>query len=152
MSKEKTMELINESMLTLMEFTRKNRGPIKGFRSRDLNILIYILMQENQEPVTMSQLAQNLKVTPAAASQIISGYEKNGWVKRVRSDEDRRTVTIQVTDDIREKLLSKWKDHQNSLSCFLDELGEEDCENLYRILNKIIDFSRKNHIIDPIDQ
>ena len=81
-----------------------------------------------------------------------SRIEKNGWVKRVRSEEDRRTVTIQVTDAIREKILSKWKEHQNSLSCFLDELGEEDCENLYRILNKIIDFSRKNHIIDPIDQ
>ncbi|HIW18550.1 MAG TPA: MarR family transcriptional regulator [Candidatus Faecalicoccus intestinipullorum] len=151
MSKERTIELINESMLTLMEFTRKNRGPIKGFRSRDLSILIYILMQEKKEPVTMSHLAQNLRVTPAAASQIISGYEKNGWVKRIRSNEDRRTVTIQVTDTIREKILSKWKEHQEALSCFLDELGEEDCENLYRILNKIIDFSRKNHVVDPIE-
>ena len=60
----------------------------------------------------------------------VAGYEKNGWVKRIRSNEDRRTVTIQVTDTIREKILSKWKEHQEALSCFLDELGEEDCESI----------------------
>ena len=88
----------------------------------------------------MSQLAQNLKVTPAAASQIITGYEKNGWVKRVRSTVDRRTVYIQITDEIKEKMLEKWNCHQARLNEFLDMLGPEDCENFHRILEKMIDF------------
>ena len=116
MSKQETIDLINSSMLSLMEFTRKSRGPIKGFRARDLSILIYIHTDNEHHQVTMSQLAQNLKVTPAAASQIITGYEKNGWVKRVRSTMDRRTNE------------------------FLDMLGPEDCENFHRILEKMIGF------------
>ena len=136
MSKQETIDLINSSMLSLMEFTRKSRGPIKGFRARDLSILIYIYTDNEHHQVTMSQLAQNLKVTPAAASQIITGYEKNGWVKRVRSTVDRRTVYIQITDDIKEKMSF----HQARLNEFLDMLGPEDCENFHRILEKMIGF------------
>ena len=134
MSKQETIDLINSSMLSLMEFTRKSRGPIKGFRARDLSILIYIYTDNEHHQVTMSQLAQNLKVTPAAASQIITGYEKNGWVKRVRSTVDRRT------DEIKEKMLEKWSCHQARLNEFLDMLGPEDCENFHRILEKMIGF------------
>ena len=84
MSKQETIDLINSSMLSLMEFTRKSRGPIKGFRARDLSILIYIYTDNEHHQVTMSQLAQNLKVTPAAASQIITGYEKK-WMGKACS-------------------------------------------------------------------
>lgn len=142
MSKQETIDLINSSMLSLMEFTRKSRGPIKGFRARDLSILIYIYTDNEHHQVTMSQLARNLKVTPAAASQIITGYEKNGWVKRVRSTVDRRTVYIQITDEIKEKMLEKWHCHQARLNEFLDMLGPEDCENFHRILEKMIDFAQ----------
>lgn len=148
MSKQDTIELINSSMLSLMEFSRKSRGPIKGFRSRDLSILIYIYTNNDDHQVTMSQLAQNLRVTPAAASQIISGYEKNGWVKRVRSTMDRRTVYIQITDQIKEKMLEKWNVHLARVNEFLDELGPEDCENFHRILQKMIDFVQAKMLED----
>ena len=42
MSKQETLDLINQSILSLMEFARQTKEPIKGFRTRDLSILIYI--------------------------------------------------------------------------------------------------------------
>lgn len=143
MSKQETLDLINQSILSLMEFARQTKEPIKGFRTRDLSILIYIFKANEKHMITMSDLARSLRVTPAAASQIISGYEKNGWVTRVRSQEDRRTVYIQIADEIRDKLLMKWNEHMEALSQFLDELGPEDCENLRRILTKVIECFHK---------
>lgn len=140
MTKQKVMDLINETTRSVLELSRKNHGPIKqkmeGFRFRDVEILIYIYSHQDGERVTMSGLAKHLRITPAAASQIVSCYEKNGWVHRVRCDRDRRTVYLRVSDEVSNKILAKWEDHQQNLSKFLDEIGEEDCEHLYRILIK----------------
>lgn len=140
MSKESTIKVINKSMYTLMEFSRKSRGPITRYRMRDLYILGFIFFDSKDHRATMLELAAHMNITPAAASQIISGYEKNGWVIRTRSEKDRRTVYVEISDKIKEHLKSKWRDNQQFLSDFLDELSPEDLDSLERILNKVLDY------------
>lgn len=143
MARETAVKLINESMYTLMQFTRKSRGPIEGFRARDLHVLKFIYLDKEEHRTTMSELAEHLNVTPAAASQIISSYEKNDWIKRVRSERDRRTVFVELTDKTKDILRKEWEEHQKHLKEFLDGLSDEDCESLVRIVDRIIDYFKE---------
>ena len=145
MSKASTIELINKSMYNLMEFTRKSRGPITGYRMRDLYILGYIYFDSENHRSTMSDLAAHMNITPAAASQIISGDEKNGWVIRKRSDKDRRTVYVEISDQIKERLKEKWEENQKFLLNFLDELTDDDLDSLEKILKKVIVYFEENY-------
>ena len=45
---------------------------------------------------------------------------------------DRRTVYVEISDKIKEHLKSKWRDNQQFLSDFLDELSPEDLDSLER--------------------
>lgn len=146
MSKESTLELLNQSMYALMEFTRRSRGPIKGFRMRDLHVLKFIYFESPEKRTTMSDLASHMNITPAAASQIISGYEKNGWVKRVRSETDRRTVYVEISDKTKDLLNKKWQEHQASVMEFLNELDDTDCEGLEKVLKKVILYYEKKEV------
>lgn len=138
MSKESTLQVINQSINVLMDYVRNSRKPISKVRPRDLVVLHYIHCSNSQGMITMSQLANFIHVTPAAVSQIVSGYEKHGWVERVRSLEDRRTVYVKVTDAVHDCMQEKWNQHQAEILDFLEEIGPDDCENLERILKKII--------------
>ena len=145
MNRESTIDLIHQSAYMLMEYVRKSRNSFNKVRPRDLMLLRHIHCGNQESLITMSQLAQKGGITPAAVSQIISGYEKNNWVRRVRSKQDQRTVYVQLTDEFKEKMDQKWQEHLSLLQCFLDELGDEDCENFERILQKIIEFVEKQH-------
>lgn len=145
MNRESTIDLIHQSAYMLMEYVRKSRNSFNKVRPRDLMLLRHIHCGNQESLITMSQLAQKAGITPAAVSQIISGYEKNNWVRRVRSKQDQRTVYVQLTDEFKEKMDHKWQEHLSLLQCFLDELGDEDCENFERFLQKIIEFVEKQH-------
>lgn len=145
MNRESTIDLIHQSAYMLMEYVRKSRNSFNKVRPRDLMLLRHIHCGNQESLITMSQLAQKAGITPAAVSQIISGYEKNNWVRRVRSKQDQRTVYVQLTDEFKEKMDQKWQEHLSLLQCFLDELGDEDCEHFERILQKIIEFVEKQH-------
>ena len=50
-------------------------------------------------PFTLTDLAEINMVTPPTMSNTISAMEAKGWVRRSRSESDRRLVMIELTDD-----------------------------------------------------
>jgi DNA-binding MarR family transcriptional regulator len=52
----------------------------------------------------LSELAERRAVSLPTISNSIHILEKRGWVRRVRSDEDRRKVAVEITDEGREIL------------------------------------------------
>jgi len=52
----------------------------------------------------VSQLAERLEVTPSAITVMIDRLEHHGYVSRVRDEEDRRVVVIELTEAGRAKL------------------------------------------------
>ena len=74
MSKESTINVINKSMYTLMEFSRKSRGPITGYRMRDLYILGFIFFDSKRssgnDVGTCSAYEILLQLLPARSYQL----------------------------------------------------------------------------------
>jgi len=58
-----------------------------------------VLQKLLEEPGDISSLAERVGVTMSAMTRLVDGLERRGWVTRVRSDDDRRKVVVQLTDD-----------------------------------------------------
>lgn len=144
MEKSEMINKLNMYCFASFDLIRKMQGPIKKIRPKDIFILVFIYRSNEEHKVTISDLANVLHVTPAAISQSVNNYEKQGWVKRVRCEQDRRTVFVQITEKTVTFLENDWKDNQNKLSAYLDFIGQEDAENLVRIISKSIDFLNLN--------
>ena len=137
--KEDILELINGQMSLVMDLNQELKEVHDEFRRRDIVYLSYILSNE-EDGVTMSEIARHFKVTPAAASQIITIYENKGWVERIQSKVDRRTVYVKVTDEIKDKLNKKNEEQRQKFNDLMKYLGPEDTENMFRILDRVRGF------------
>ncbi len=136
MHREEVFHKINESSQFLLNSFEEGQGP---YRFKDLRIFIFILKSENSQ-VMMSELSDYLDITPAAVSQLIQKYENVGYVKRVRSEKDRRKVYIQVEEEVKDTIMKEWEKRKNKIMNFLDFIGEEDTDAILRILNKLYEF------------
>lgn len=140
MEKTEIINKLNLYCFSSFDVLRKMQGPIKKSRPKDIFILLFIYRHNDEHKVTISELANTLHVTPAAISQSVNNYEKQGWVQRVRSQQDRRTVYVQITDKAKDLLENDWANSQKKLSAYLEFLGEEDTESLVRIVEKSFTF------------
>ena len=85
-------------------------------------------------PVKMSDISHYLDITPAAVSQSVRDFEKKGWVKRVTTENDRRSVYVNITADA-VQLLKRYEAHlKENLKTFITTLGPEDAQAFVRIV------------------
>ena len=56
-------------------------------------------------PRDVAALADNAGTTPGAATRLVDGLERAGWVERARHPEDRRRVLVALTEDGRDEAL-----------------------------------------------
>lgn len=60
--------------------------------------LFAMLIVERYDEVIMSKIADNINVSMSTATGIVDRLVKNGYLKRERSEQDRRVVVIKLTD------------------------------------------------------
>lgn len=146
MPKQKAIEACDQYINCLFDFLRTANETYYGMHLRDLQVLYYILSEHDDRQVTVSELAYHLNITPAAASQVVSGYEKKGWIKRVRSLEDRRTVYLQVNDDILKKIRKDWELFDQNLSKELSDVPQKELEGFVHVMDTIIEYFDRTHM------
>ncbi|MEM9629953.1 MAG: MarR family transcriptional regulator [Pseudomonadota bacterium] len=89
-------------------------------------------------PVTMSDISDALMFTEGGATKIIGRLEKRGLVTRQRSEEDKRVVLINVTDEGITRLNCALKAMENVAHPFFDEhFSHAECLEMTRLLEKI---------------
>jgi len=114
---------------------------------KDLNLtapqgmLIGILVRKGQMKV--SDLSEQMALSNSTVSGIIDRLEKNKFVERKRSEEDRRVVMVDVTEDFRKEAKERFKTVEDSLAGVLKLATSEEAEEvikgletLDRLLNK----------------
>ncbi|GGH22058.1 MarR family winged helix-turn-helix transcriptional regulator [Paenibacillus segetis] len=97
---------------------------------------LYKLNQHGSQKV--SQLAESLSITPAAATGVTDRLLAEGYVKRERAHDDRRIVYITITEKGEEIIQKVTESQKEAIHHFFDVLPEEDIEHLRRIFNKIL--------------
>lgn len=111
---------------------------IKLRLSLSLLELLALVISEKYQTVTMGNLAQGMSVPVSTATGIVDRLVKKGLLERGRSEEDRRVVTVSLTESGKD-MIEDLKRHVYSL---LDRvrglLTVEEFEAALELVRKII--------------
>jgi DNA-binding MarR family transcriptional regulator len=110
-------------MRTLAAGQRRSSYPMPTAHMRLLNILAH-------HSCNLSELAVRQAVSLPTISNSISVLVERGWVKRVRSPDDRRQVMLELTPDGRE-MLAEFKSHAEArVAELLSQLSPDELKSL----------------------
>jgi DNA-binding MarR family transcriptional regulator len=62
-------------------------------------IILAMLSEQPDRSLTMSELARIVRYSPSRLSHAVARLENEGWVRRARHPDDRRTTIAQLTDE-----------------------------------------------------
>ena len=99
-------EVVMDDLIdALRRFTVESDVFVDGFARAhnlgrtDLNAIMWISTGTTSgDPITVGELAQRLRLSPAAATALVDRLEAAGHVARTRDPHDRRRVTVTMTE------------------------------------------------------
>ena len=136
--------MAEELMSTFAAMHKK--GPTMDVQNNvrgEMPVLVYLLTENTD--ATPSDISIRFNLSTARVSNTLNSLEKKGFVERVHDSVDRRKVFVHITDDGKAKAEEMREEGMGHLTKMLEALGEEDAQNLIRIVKKISDFTA-NHI------
>ncbi|EXG83198.1 MarR family winged helix-turn-helix transcriptional regulator [Saccharibacillus sacchari] len=97
---EDTKKLINQFLGSWMAIEREMGSVVRRQMPVDLTNDQYYLLQHIMQfgPRTSSELADTFKVVKSSITAIVTRLVDRGLIERTRSEEDRRTVYLSLTD------------------------------------------------------
>lgn len=102
------------------------------------NELFVLLLLYQKDEVNMSQIAQYLSVPLNTATGIVARMEKRALLVRQRSKEDKRIVTITMSNQGKEQIALIIKKIINYGNLIFDNFTSEEVEVAFRLIDKII--------------
>lgn len=95
----------------------------------------YIVNQN--KPVLPSELSREMQVSSARIAATLNSLEKKGWITRTIDPQDRRRVLISLTESGKERAKALDKEHMAVVVSMLQRIGEQDAQELVRIIRKM---------------
>jgi len=130
---------LNEIMPVLMrEFARMQ--PAEVYKDKITLPQILILQHLNsQDPVKMTDIANFMKVTTAAATGIINRLVNSGYVLRVLDEKDRRVIKVKITPKGLLLMKKLALERRKTVIHLFSKVSEQDRRDYLRILTRIKD-------------
>ncbi len=98
--------------------------------------IVFMVLWE-KDSVTVGQLGNILHLDNGTLTPLLKNLEKEGYIKRKRSKEDERVMTITITEK-GNALKEKCKNIPFECASKNASLTEEESKELYRLLYKIL--------------
>ncbi len=108
-----------------------------GITNNDMHIMEAIGVEE---PRKMSEIAHRLSVTVSTLTTNMNGLEKKGYIRRERSQKDKRVVHVTLTEKGRKAFFHHRDFHKKMIRAILKDLGGEELEILYKCLTNLNHF------------
>lgn len=126
--------------ITTIEEEKLITDEFKDLTYNDMHVIEAIGLEEPQK---MSQIAKEMRVTTGTLTKAVNALERKGYVKRLRSDQDKRVVNIILT----KRGISAYKHHehfhQEMIAFVLDHISDEESEVLRKALGKLMDYFKQ---------
>ena len=101
------------------------------------------LAAESGEPLRPSAMARRFGVTPSAISQSVKKLEAQGYIERVRCDDDSRSVAMVLTEKGRMLAHRARRAREAFMAELFDYVGAERMVQLIDALESIMEFCEK---------
>lgn len=113
---------------TLAQAVRRARGPAPQDRPGRLTLSQYSLLLPlcGAETARVSDLAAEAGIAPSTATRILDALERRAIVRRARSRQDRRGVTVALTEQGRETLVRQDQWMRARRLAFFDDLPVQE--------------------------
>jgi DNA-binding MarR family transcriptional regulator len=109
----------------------------KDITNNDMHVIEAIGVNK---PRNMSSVAKTLSVTVGTLTIAVNALVKKGYVKRVRSEEDRRVVLISLSEKGEKAYAHHKKFHEDMIRSLLDGLSEKETNTLVSALTNLREF------------
>lgn len=93
--------------------------------------------EATKETLRLSELGERLLIQPPSVSTVVDRLEKQGFLSRTPSSDDRRARELSLTDKGRMLVKAVMKQHPARLEKLLSGLSEKERESLVGILKKL---------------
>ena len=128
------MMLLMHRMLALIEKYFKTEGISKA---RFL-ILVHLFIHRDSEGECITDLRASYPISSATMTVVLDTLEKEEMVERVPNKDDRRKVTVRITDKGKGFMHDFMPRHQRNVAQMAENLNEEERKVLPQLLNKLI--------------
>lgn len=91
---------------------------------------------------TMSSVAKKLKITAGSLTTAVNELVRKAYVKRERSEEDRRVVYIALTEKGEKAFYHHEQFHRQMTNAVIEKLDDEEIDALVKMLKDISAFFR----------
>lgn len=107
----------------------------KDITNNDMHIIEAIgLSGEN----TMSSVAKKLKITAGSLTTAVNALVRKAYVKRERSEEDRRVVYIALTEKGEKAFYHHEQFHRQMTNAVIEKLDDEEIDALVKMLRAFL--------------
>ena len=125
-----------ESALALVDVLDAELEREAGIPLRWYDALVHL--EETPEGLRMNELAERILYSKSGFTRVIDRMEESGLVRRVRPQNDRRSVLVVMTDKGRETLEEARRHHRHGIEeHFARHLAGSDVKALIRALEKV---------------
>jgi DNA-binding MarR family transcriptional regulator len=91
----------------------------------------------NHGPISITDLAKIMAVSPTSISVMVDRMVNNGWLHRARSAQDRRKMMISVSPETNSKIVDIQKVVRQEILHLIQIIGPENTRNWCTVLNEI---------------
>ncbi|MCS7462607.1 MarR family transcriptional regulator [Paenibacillus doosanensis] len=98
---------------------------------------ISVIFQLEQQSMKMNDIADYLCITLGAATSLVDKLERQQFVERIRSQEDRRIIYVQMTQAGKEKMCNLRKQIFNEAEVIFHQASEEDIRQYIEFADKM---------------
>ncbi|QSO45964.1 MarR family winged helix-turn-helix transcriptional regulator [Alicyclobacillus mengziensis] len=132
-----------EELMSRLQQIMKARHVDKdfGLTASQMFILRFLI---HSSQAKASDIARASGLSPGAVTQVCDELVKDGLVERTRSQDDRRVVHIQITNQGRELVDRFRKNRSEKMKFILTRLGEKDATEFVRIIGRVVDIVEKD--------
>jgi DNA-binding MarR family transcriptional regulator len=110
-----------------------SKSPLSHFTYNDLRTFELI---DAKGLVNMRELSEELQLPMSTLTGIVDKLVKKEFVRRARTDEDRRVVQVELTESGRKMICLRKTAHTSVCEGILNALTDEEQNELLRLLKK----------------
>ena len=130
-----------ESALALIDVLDSALERDAGIPLRLYDVLIHL--EDSHEGLRMNELAQRILYSKSGLTRVVDRLEDAGLVRRVRPENDRRSILVVLTDQGRTVMEQARRHHRHAIEQhFSRHLADTDIKALTRALEKLSTYAR----------
>jgi DNA-binding MarR family transcriptional regulator len=127
------LNIVRISNLLIQDVESRVHRP-SGWTWAGFRVMFAVLVTGGAQPLEVARLAG---VSKASVSGVLNTLERDGWVVRERKAEDRRVVTVRLTDRGRQAVVAAFKQNHAIEKAWLATFSAAEIKTLIAFLHRL---------------